>query len=363
MEDDMLMCPYDSSHLINVLRMPRHLLRCRKNHPSMDLKVCPFNGFHEVPAPELRYHMEHCPDKALLDRDAHLFGNKTRVKGFTELPESRDHELCGEGDEELWDSEQLEDRSNLQRSRLRSRMRHEEGTRLRLPNREGIAARLANSLLAVEKSGHESISGDVDSDERLLSGQQPHRGCSRLQDQSYRNHGVVNGCSVRDSTHLETSPSVLSNCVPQSSYMYDCENEEHDPCDNIGIIKKDLSERRKDDHHMPDLISIGAQRSEPVPACKLSQETSTPVSKLPITQSEPKKTLQELNYHAFMIGRGRANPLFTSKSSLGQRTVGRGAALDPASYAAQSKKLTQLAYSLGRGRGLNKTFNPSQNER
>ena len=29
--------------------------------------TCPFNAKHEMPKPELRHHLTHCPDKAMLE--------------------------------------------------------------------------------------------------------------------------------------------------------------------------------------------------------------------------------------------------------------------------------------------------------
>ena len=40
-----------------------HLVKCRKNHAGSDLKVCPFNASHHVPAPEEEFHMKNCVDR------------------------------------------------------------------------------------------------------------------------------------------------------------------------------------------------------------------------------------------------------------------------------------------------------------
>ena len=50
---------------LNTLNVPLqfHLVKCRKNHAGSDLKVCPFNASHHVPAPEEEFHMKTCSDR------------------------------------------------------------------------------------------------------------------------------------------------------------------------------------------------------------------------------------------------------------------------------------------------------------
>ena len=51
-----------SLNILNV-SLQFHLVKCRKNHPGSDLKVCPFNASHHVPAPEEEFHMKTCSDR------------------------------------------------------------------------------------------------------------------------------------------------------------------------------------------------------------------------------------------------------------------------------------------------------------
>ena len=37
-----------------------------QQHPNADVKTCPFNARHVVSAVKLAYHMQRCPDKAIL---------------------------------------------------------------------------------------------------------------------------------------------------------------------------------------------------------------------------------------------------------------------------------------------------------
>ena len=38
-----------------------------QNYIGSDFAVCPFNARHEMPKPELRYHLANCPDKAVIE--------------------------------------------------------------------------------------------------------------------------------------------------------------------------------------------------------------------------------------------------------------------------------------------------------
>jgi len=33
-KDELFVCPYDNAHRVSAMRFVRHLLKCRKNHPS-----------------------------------------------------------------------------------------------------------------------------------------------------------------------------------------------------------------------------------------------------------------------------------------------------------------------------------------
>ena len=40
--------------------MQVHLVRCRKQHPTAQMEICPFNAIHHVPKQEYPYHVRHC---------------------------------------------------------------------------------------------------------------------------------------------------------------------------------------------------------------------------------------------------------------------------------------------------------------
>ena len=124
-------------------------------------------------------------------------------------------------------------------------MRREEDTRLRLPNRKGIAARLTTSLLALEKSGTKSQIDGVDSDHTQPNGQQPRPELSGVQSQDYRNCGPDVSCDCGDWEDLETSSSVQFNDGSHGISLR--EDPQCVSCSNTNIVNKTLPES---DHNM-----------------------------------------------------------------------------------------------------------------
>lgn len=61
--DQLVICPYDSSHKVTAARMGHHLIKCRGNFPISEKAICPFNDKHEIFAPEMDYHRSVCPCK------------------------------------------------------------------------------------------------------------------------------------------------------------------------------------------------------------------------------------------------------------------------------------------------------------
>ncbi|XP_062578274.1 protein D7-like [Saccostrea cucullata] len=99
-------CPYNKCEMIRAKRMPYHLIRCRRNHPCSEYASCPLNATHVVPKPELRYHLENCPDKPRLEQDISFEAQKreggTLFTGCTKLPTYSQIDLKIEDD---WDKE------------------------------------------------------------------------------------------------------------------------------------------------------------------------------------------------------------------------------------------------------------------
>lgn len=61
--EEMVTCPYNSSHRIRKYRMQIHLVKCKKNYPDSDLVPCDFNATHIVHKLELDRHYEQCEDR------------------------------------------------------------------------------------------------------------------------------------------------------------------------------------------------------------------------------------------------------------------------------------------------------------
>ena len=47
--EDLVVCPYDPAHMIRRTRMAYHLIKCKEQHPGVDLAVCPYNATHQFP--------------------------------------------------------------------------------------------------------------------------------------------------------------------------------------------------------------------------------------------------------------------------------------------------------------------------
>lgn len=71
--DELQVCPFDDTHQVKALRMPIHLVDCKRSHP-LDTRVqCPYYALHWVEPEEYKYHMQNCPFKARVEEEI-LFG-------------------------------------------------------------------------------------------------------------------------------------------------------------------------------------------------------------------------------------------------------------------------------------------------
>ncbi|KAK3598115.1 hypothetical protein CHS0354_026569 [Potamilus streckersoni] len=104
--EEYMECPYDRTHMIRVKRFPYHLMKCRYNYTGSDFASCPFNAKHEMPRPELRYHLGVCPDRAAIEIDlAHAARREADVdidRGCVDLPA---YENVHIPQSECWDEE------------------------------------------------------------------------------------------------------------------------------------------------------------------------------------------------------------------------------------------------------------------
>ncbi|XP_055998476.1 uncharacterized protein LOC125683192 isoform X2 [Ostrea edulis] len=104
--EEKIPCPYNKCEMIRAKRMPYHLIKCRRNHPCTEYTSCPLNATHIVPNPELRYHIDNCPDKARVEQNLAYEEYKkdggTLFQGCTELPKYGKINLTSEED---WEKE------------------------------------------------------------------------------------------------------------------------------------------------------------------------------------------------------------------------------------------------------------------
>ena len=66
--DQLVICPYDSSHKVTAARMGHHLKKCRGNFPISEKAICPFNDKHEIFAPEMDFHRSVCSHKPVASK-------------------------------------------------------------------------------------------------------------------------------------------------------------------------------------------------------------------------------------------------------------------------------------------------------
>lgn len=58
--DNWVSCPYNQQHRVLEIRLPSHLVKCRKNYNGSPLETCPFNVTHLVPQGTLQEHFHQC---------------------------------------------------------------------------------------------------------------------------------------------------------------------------------------------------------------------------------------------------------------------------------------------------------------
>lgn len=77
---DIVVCPYNPSHLVPYTRMPYHLMKCRRNYNGPPLDTCMYNATHLVAQGTLPQHYQNCPAFYNATRDR--VERETGVKRF-----------------------------------------------------------------------------------------------------------------------------------------------------------------------------------------------------------------------------------------------------------------------------------------
>lgn len=44
----LIACPYNPTHMLRSDRIEYHLVKCKRQHPELQLQVCPFNHTHHI---------------------------------------------------------------------------------------------------------------------------------------------------------------------------------------------------------------------------------------------------------------------------------------------------------------------------
>ncbi|KAH9498282.1 hypothetical protein Btru_009580 [Bulinus truncatus] len=90
--DDTIICPYESSHVIQKKSFQNHLIKCRENNKNSSKSVCKFDKTHIVPTPELLHHLSECPSRSVFDRELQLKASSGQAfTGAIQAPEIINH--------------------------------------------------------------------------------------------------------------------------------------------------------------------------------------------------------------------------------------------------------------------------------
>ena len=82
--EELVTCPYDPVHMISQMRLPYHLIKCRKNHNGKAYQQCPYDGKHVILRSKFQDHMNECDKRAIVEPQLVLEDSRT-----IEVPESQ----------------------------------------------------------------------------------------------------------------------------------------------------------------------------------------------------------------------------------------------------------------------------------
>jgi len=104
-----LTCPYDKLHQLAPDRMQQHLAKCKRQHPDIILKICPFNVCHHIREEVFDEHIRTCPERRIIEnhevvRHPYEQGASRPPPPPRPAPASRAETTVGGCDED-WDAE------------------------------------------------------------------------------------------------------------------------------------------------------------------------------------------------------------------------------------------------------------------
>lgn len=101
--DEMVICPYDKTHVIRKGRLSSHLIKCAKNNKALlkNFTSCEYNHAHRIKRDDGSKHYEHCEEN-WYDEWLERY-NKCTKKRDTSLPNFKEFRIPSEEnlDEEL----------------------------------------------------------------------------------------------------------------------------------------------------------------------------------------------------------------------------------------------------------------------
>ena len=65
--EQLVTCPYDPSHKVTQMRLPYHLIKCRKNHKDKEFSQCPYDAKHVILKAQFQEHLQICDKKAIIE--------------------------------------------------------------------------------------------------------------------------------------------------------------------------------------------------------------------------------------------------------------------------------------------------------
>lgn len=60
-QEPLVTCPFNPAHRVKSGRYQIHITKCKKSHPGVDIKHCPFSADHVVEPSQLMHHVFTCP--------------------------------------------------------------------------------------------------------------------------------------------------------------------------------------------------------------------------------------------------------------------------------------------------------------
>ena len=73
--EDVVVCPFDKTHLIRHKRLPYHLIDCRRQYKGDEMVQCPFNARHWILLNQYPFHKARCSDRYQIEQDIALMRN------------------------------------------------------------------------------------------------------------------------------------------------------------------------------------------------------------------------------------------------------------------------------------------------